>query len=200
MKLLKSMLAAALLLTCGLASAVDDVEAKAVVEKLHESLLSAMHGGAQLGFKGREELLAPVIDSSFDFDSICRIVTGRYWKAASDAQKARFTSVFKKLSVATYASNFSSFSGEKFQTESSEADHAALIIRTTLRTSDGEPVPLNYLLRQANGQWRIMNVVAQGVSDLSLKRADYTAVIKTEGFDSLINRLEKKIAEMSQDS
>ena len=45
-----------------------------------------------------------------------------------------------------------------------------------------------------------MNVVAQGVSDLSLKRADYTAVIKTEGFDSLINRLEKKIAEMSQGS
>ena len=61
-------------------------------------------------------------------------------------------------------------------------------------------MPLNYLLRQTNGQWRIMNVVAQGVSDLSLKRADYTAVIKTEGFDSLINRLEKKIAEMSQGS
>ena len=45
-----------------------------------------------------------------------------------------------------------------------------------------------------------MNVVAQGVSDLSLKRADYTAVIKSEGFDSLINRLEKKIAEMSKAS
>ncbi len=201
MKLLKSVLTAALLLLMtGLAGAVDDVDAKAVVEKLHESLLGAMHGGAQLGFKGREELLAPVIDSSFDFDSICRIVTGRYWKAASDEQKARFIGVFKKLSVATYASNFSSFSGEKFQTEGSEADHDALIIRTTLRPSDGEPVPLNYLLRQTNGQWRIMNVVAQGVSDLSLKRADYTAVIKTEGFDSLINRLEKKIAEMSQGS
>lgn len=201
MKLLKSVLTAALLLLMtGLAGAVDDVDAKAVVEKLHESLLGAMHGGAQLGFKGREELLAPVIDSSFDFDSICRIVTGRYWKAASDEQKARFIGVFKKLSVATYASNFSNFSGEKFQTEGSEADHDALIIRTTLRPSDGEPVPLNYLLRQTNGQWRIMNVVAQGVSDLSLKRADYTAVIKTEGFDSLINRLEKKIAEMSQGS
>ena len=101
MKLLKSVLAAALLLMTGVAGAVDDVDAKAVVEKLHESLLGAMHGGAQLGFKGREELLAPSIDSSFDFDSICRIVTGRYWKAASDEQKARFISVFKKLSVAT---------------------------------------------------------------------------------------------------
>jgi len=200
MKLLKSVLALTLMLLSGLALAVDDSEAKAVVEKLHASLLTAMQGGAQLGFKGREAQLAPIIDSSFDFDSICRIVTGRYWKDASEEQKARFIAVFKQLSVATYASNFSSFSGEKFETSGSEADHEALIIRTTLQPTDGEPVPLNYLLRQANGQWRIMNVVAQGVSDLSLKRADYTAVIKSEGFDSLINRLEKKIAEMSKGS
>ena len=200
MKTLKVALATTLLLISNLVSALDDSAAKAVVEKLHESLLMAMNGGAQLGLKGREEMLAPVIESSFDFESICRIVTGRYWKSASDEQKARFTSAFKKLSVATYASNFSSFSGEKFQTEGSEADHEALIVRTTLRPTQGEPVTLNYLLRQSNEHWRIMNVVAQGVSDLSLKRADYTAVIKTEGFDSLINRLEKKSAEMSKGS
>ncbi len=200
MKTLKVALATTLLLISNLVSALDDSAAKAVVEKLHESLLMAMNGGAQLGLQGREEMLAPVIESSFDFESICRIVTGRYWKSASDEQKARFTSAFKKLSVATYASNFSSFSGEKFQTEGSEADHEALIVRTTLRPTQGEPVTLNYLLRQSNEHWRIMNVVAQGVSDLSLKRADYTAVIKTEGFDSLINRLEKKSAEMSKGS
>ena len=200
MKTLKVALATTLLLISNLVSALDDSAAKAVVEKLHESLLMAMNGGAQLGLQGREEMLAPVIESSFDFESICRIVTGRYWKSASDEQKARFTSTFKKLSVATYASNFSSFSGEKFQTEGSEADHEALIVRTTLRPAQGEPVTLNYLLRQSNEHWRIMNVVAQGVSDLSLKRADYTAVIKTEGFDSLINRLEKKSAEMSKGS
>ena len=200
MKTLKLALASVLLLISSLVSALDDGAARAVVEKLHESLLMAMHGGAQLGLKGREEMLAPVIESSFDFESICRIVTGRYWKSASDDQKTRFTSAFKKLSVATYASNFSSFSGEKFQTEGSEADHEALIVRTTLRPTEGEPVTLNYLLRQSNEHWRIMNVVAQGVSDLSLKRADYTAVIKTEGFDSLINRLENKSAEMSKGS
>lgn len=200
MQALKLAVVTTLMLFSCLAAAVDDSEAKAVVEKLHESLLTAMRGGAQLGLKGREELLAPVIESSFDFGSICRIVTGRYWKSASDEQKSRFTSAFKTLSVATYASNFSSFSGEKFQTEGSEADHEALIVRTTLRPAKGEPVTLNYLLRQGHDGWRIMNVVAQGVSDLSLKRADYTAVIKSEGFDSLINRLEKKTAEMGKGS
>ena len=200
MQALKLAVVTTLMLFSCLAAAVDDSAAKAVVEKLHESLLMAMRGGAQLGLKGREEMLAPVIENSFDFESICRIVTGRYWKSAGDEQKSRFTAAFKQLSVATYASNFSSFSGEKFQTEGSEADHEALIVRTTLRPATGEPVTLNYLLRHGNDGWRIMNVVAQGVSDLSLKRADYTAVIKREGFDSLINRLEKKTDEMSKGS
>ena len=41
-----------------------------------------------------------------------------------------------------------------------------------------------------------MNVVAKGVSDLSLKRAEYTAVIDSEGFDSLLNRLRGKVSDM----
>ena len=200
MKALKTTVVAALLLLSGFANAADDTAARQIVEKLHETLLAAMKGATQMGYKGRVELLTPVIESSFDFDSICRIVTGRYWKDASSEQRARFIATFKQLSVATYAANFSSFSGEKFHTESSETDHDALIVRTTLTPADGEPITLNYLLRPSNGVWRIINVVAQGVSDLSLKRADYTAVIKTEGLDSLTNRLDKKIAELGKGS
>ena len=58
-------------------------------------------------------------------------------------------------------------------------------------------MPFNYLLRVNNGNWLILNVIAQGVSDLALKRADYAAVIKAEGFDALIDRINKKVTEMS---
>ncbi|MCZ6893424.1 MAG: ABC transporter substrate-binding protein, partial [Gammaproteobacteria bacterium] len=50
--------------------------------------------------------------------------------------------------------------------------------------------------RGNDNKWLIVNVIAQGISDLSLKRADYTAVIKKEGFDSLVNRLNDKITAM----
>ena len=189
----RTLLTALLLLALGSVPAADDGAARAVVEHLHEALLGAMKAGGAAA--ARRTALAPVIEQSFDFDTICRIVTGRYWKDASDAQKARFVDTFKRLSVATYASNFKSYDGERFETVGSEADQDSLVVRTTLHAGDGDEVSLNYLLRQNNGDWRIINVVAQGVSDLSLKRADYTAVIKTEGFDSLVNRLEKKIAD-----
>ena len=69
-----------------------------------------------------------------------------------------------------------------------------MLVKTVLVKVDGDKVTLDYLLRKSDGLWRIVNVIAEGVSDLSLKRADYTAVIKNEGFNSLITQLNGKVA------
>ena len=41
---------------------------------------------------------------------------------------------------------------------------------------------------------RIFNVIADGVSDLSLRRADYNSILKQEGYDSLVQHLRDKTA------
>ena len=172
-------------------------EAQAVVEDLHASLLEAMRGAKELGYAGRVELLKPKIDSSFDFNTIARIVTGRAWKNTSEAQRATFFEVFRTLSTVTYATNFSDYNGEKFVTSGSEKKRSSVIVRSHLVKADGEQIPLNYMLREDNGNWLIVNVIAKGVSDISLKRAEYTAVIKSEGFDSLVKRLQEKVKEIN---
>ena len=70
-----------------------------------------------------------------------------------------------------------------------------MLVRTELIKSNGEAVKLDYVLRQTAGHWLIINVIADGVSDLALKRADYTAILKDQGFDALIATLNKKIAQ-----
>lgn len=159
-----------------------------------------MTGADQLGYDGRYDLISPIVEASFDFNTIARIVTGRYWADIADDQRDRFKTLFKELSTATYASNFSEFSGERFETITTEERRGGFVVKTALVKSDGEKIPFNYLLRGNDKAWFIVNVIAQGVSDLSLKRADYTAVIKSEGFDSLMNRLNDKIAAMEPGS
>ncbi|MCB1747404.1 MAG: ABC transporter substrate-binding protein [Gammaproteobacteria bacterium] len=178
-------------------AAMAGTTAEATVENLHAHLLEAMQGGDSLGYSGRHDLLAPVIEGSFDFETIASIVTGRAWKTASAEQRAAFLDTFDALSVATYATNFSGYDGERFETRDSEDSRGSRIVRTVLVKSDGNEITLNYMLRETNGDWRIINVVAQGVSDLSLKRAEYTAVIESEGFDSLVRRLREKVSEMA---
>ena len=180
---------------CTLAAAVENMDVgKTVVEKLHQNLLQVMTKADTLGFSGRVEALDPVLAEVFDFRTISRIVTGKHWKTLNDEQRVEFIDVFTKLSAATYASNFSDFSGEAFETLAVEEKRGNLLVRTVIVKADGERVTLDYVLRDNEGMWQIVNVIADGVSDLSLKRADYTAVIKSEGFNSLVSKLSDKIA------
>ncbi len=168
-------------------------EAKATVEKLHSTLLEAMQGGTRLGFKGRYEKIAPVLADTFDFPTIARVATGRYWSKFDAAKQQEFIEVFKRLSAATYAANFDAFDGERFETKGTEDKRGMQLVRTVIVSSDGKPTSLNYTLGDKSGMWRIINVVADGVSDLSLKRAEYTAAIESDGIDALIAKLNDKI-------
>ncbi|HTT08672.1 MAG TPA: ABC transporter substrate-binding protein [Gammaproteobacteria bacterium] len=175
-------------------------EAKQVVEKLHEALIDVMKHSGQLGYQGRLDNLTPVVQGSFDFPAIAKIIVGRYWGGLSDQDHQTFLDTFTRLSTATYASRFDSYGGESFRTLSVEPQPGGdILVKTELVQSDGTVVKLDYIVRPSdNGQWRILNVIADGVSDLSLKHADYTAVIKNEGYPALIARLNDKISKYAQ--
>jgi phospholipid transport system substrate-binding protein len=175
--------------------AEDQTNGTAVVEKLHSALMRLMVEADALGYQGRVDAITPVLNETFDFATISRIVTGAYWKSLDEAARERFAELFSRLSAATYASNFDGYSGEQFETVSVEEKRGGLLVKTAIVKSNGERISLDYILRDDAGRWRIVNVIAQGVSDLSLKRADYTAVIKSEGFDSLVAKLNGKVAD-----
>ena len=187
-----------LLALCHFALAtVAQSDSQAVVEKLHATLLNVMRDANSLGFTGRVQMLNPVLAETFDFTTIGRIVTGNStegWNALDDTQRGRFLDVFAQLSAAAYASNFDGYSGEFFETLAVEEKRGHVLVKTVIVKSDGDKVTLDYVVRENNGLWQIVNVIASGVSDLSLKRADYTAVIKSEGLDSLIGKLTDKVA------
>jgi len=172
----------------------NDSPGAAIVERLHGTLHTMMVEANTLGYDGRLTVIEPVLNETFDFATISRIVTGRAWKDLDAGRRENFVRLFGMLSAATYASNFSSYDGERFETLSTEEQRGSLLVKSVLIKRDGERVTLDYVLRKRDDVWRIVNVIAQGVSDLSLKRADYTAVIKSEGFDSLIAKLNGKVA------
>ena len=170
-----------------------------VVENLHTALLAVMKEGQKIGFKGRFGQLAPVITTSFDLPFIAKTAMGRHWESLDPSQKSRFVETFRTLSIATYAANFDSYAGERFKVVSEkELDHGQFQVRSQLIKSAGGEVSLDYILRPKGRQWWIINVIANGVSDLALKRADYSQFLKAKGFDALLGTLNEKIAQYSR--
>ncbi len=169
----------------------------ATVDRLHSALLEAMKDADALGFEGRKGKLAPVITESFDLAFICKVILGRRWDELSRDEHAQMIDTFTRLTVTTYAARFDGFSGESFRiVEEKPMNRGRELVRTELIRPADEPVHLDYVMHRTKGQWRIVNVVAEGVSDLSLKRADYGSVIKRDGFETLMQKLEAQIDDL----
>ncbi len=172
--------------------------ATGIVEKLHSTLLAVMKDGEKIGYQGRYGRLEPVIKSSFDMPFISRTVLGKYWESLNKEQRSQFVEAFTRLSIATYAANFDSYSGEQFKmVPERETDGGRILVQSTLVKSDGGQVQLDYLLHRTGEQWRIVNIIAEGVSDLALKRADYSAFLKSKGFNALLKKLNDKVDQYS---
>jgi len=180
-------------------ASAGDRGATEVVEKLHTTLLAVMKDGDKIGYPGRCDQLAPVIKSSFDMPFISRTVLGKYWETFNHEQRSRFVEAFTQLSIATYAANFDSYSGEHFKMIPEKGvTGGRILVQSQLIKSDGGHVQLDYLLHRTGSQWRIINIIAEGVSDLALKRADYSAFLKNKGFEALLKKLNEKINQYSR--
>jgi phospholipid transport system substrate-binding protein len=170
-----------------------------VVRGFQSELLSVMKKANELGYQGRYSKLEPLVKKSHDLRTIARIVTGRAWKGLSNEQRQDFVNLFGRLSVATYAHNFDDYSGETFKFEGeTKTSRGDILVRTALIESDGKEISFDYILRRRDGHWLIINIIADGVSDLALKRSEYTGIIRREGFDALTAKLKNKIASYSQ--
>ena len=200
--MLQSVVAGALVWCTVVSAGAQNADATATVDNLHAALLDIMKNAESLGFAGRKDRIAPVIHASLDLPFITRFAVGRHWSKLDAGERDAIVEVFSRWTVAHYAARFNGYSGERFEFVSAETSRRKReLVRTVLEVSDdaAENVTLDYLLHDKDGTWRIINVIANGVSDLSLKRADYGAAINAGGLDALIGKLEDQISELAKE-
>ncbi|MCS3902328.1 phospholipid transport system substrate-binding protein [Methylohalomonas lacus] len=181
------------------ASAHAESTASDRVAAFHAELKATMQAGPELGYRGRYDKLQPLIRETFDLPVIARVVLGQHWRELDDDQQQQFIDVFTRLTVATYAARFNSYDGETFAHLGSKALNSnRQVVKTEMQPADDEPVRFDYLLQQRDDRWHIVSVTAEGVNDLSLKRAEYTAIIEKDGFAALLATLQDKIDSLAR--
>lgn len=168
--------------------------ARQIVDQFQDELIDVMKNGKKLGYSGRYDKLKDSVTNSHDLSKIARIVVGKEWEKLTETQQQQLVDVFSRLSIASYAHNFKDYSGETFTFDTEEeTTRGGVVIHSHLTIPDDKPVKFDYMLKEKGDSWRIINIIANGVSDLALKRSEYTTILQREGFDALIAKINEKI-------
>ncbi len=165
-----------------------------VVERFQSELISVMKDGKRLGYSGRYDKLSKAVINSHDLPKITQVIVGKEWaKLTSSQQKALVDSIVR-LYISSYANNFKDYAGESFVIDSEEeTTRGGVLVHSHLIIPSEDNIKFDYLLKGEGNDWRIINVIANEVSDLALKRDAYTKILQLEGFDELIAKINEKI-------
>jgi phospholipid transport system substrate-binding protein len=171
-------------------------EPAAAVQGFYDVLLEVMKNAEKLGFQGREQKLGPAIDQAYDLPLMTRLSVGPQWQNLSPEEQQKITAGFRAMTIATYASRFDGFSGEKFEVDRNAVEASGgKIVQTKLIQGNGEPIALNYLMRESGGSWRIIDVFLKGtVSELATRRSEFSSVLRRDGAAGLLKLLDEKTA------
>ncbi|MCC5794404.1 MAG: ABC transporter substrate-binding protein [Chromatiales bacterium] len=144
-----------------------------------------------------DEILLP----RFDTETAARLVLGRFnWREASPEQRERFISAFYNFVLRTYARGLLNFDQNSLtilppqpQRRPDQAE-----VRTEVRLADGTRVPVNYRLRLSDNEWRVFDVVIEGISYVQNYQNQFQAEISQRGLDAVIARLEAEAERLTR--
>ena len=168
------------------------------VQSFYSTLLSTMQSGRSLGGRGRYARLEPVVRQVFDIPFMTRLAVGPEWASLNETQRQQVTQAFESYVAAIYAERFDSYAGERLQVTGEQASPGGTIITSQIVKSSGEPVNINYLMRQNGGTWQIADVYLDGtISELATRRSEFASILRTQGINGLIAMLNNKAATLA---
>ncbi|MES9899790.1 MAG: ABC transporter substrate-binding protein [Sedimenticola sp.] len=137
-----------------------------------------------------EHILLP----RFDFVRMSRLVLGKHWRRAGAEEKKAFTRAFRELLVRTYTTALLNYSGQEidYLPMRAMADATEVTVNTEVSSAGAPPVPINYKLHLVDDEWKVFDVVIDGISLVSNYRSNFASEIRRRKLSGLIGRLEAR--------
>ncbi len=134
----------------------------------------------------RKRRFRRLLNEAFDLPVIGRFVLGRYWRRADAAQRSDFLDAFEDMMLYRFLPLFSEFSSERFDVGPARPyknNPDFVSVESKLRQENGEPIHVNWRVRKRDEGYKIVDIVAEGISIAVTLRSEYVSVLKRNGGD-----------------
>ncbi len=178
------------------ALAADLAEPQKIIEDSSNQLKAHMQDpGFTKDFRKINDFVHSVLYPHADFDLISSLVLGKLWKDASPAEKESFKKEFQTLLIRTYSRAFVEFKewSVKFLPLNPEEDERKVMVRTEILQPGLQPIGVNYRMVNTKGEWKVYDIVIEGVSLVTNYRTSFkNEVERTGSLQQVITELAKR--------
>lgn len=136
-------------------------------------------------FKGNPSALREYVSGEFntlfDRDYAARLVLGMHGRGASDADIKLFADALSDSLMTRYGSALLDFNTRlkvRVKSETALPGGRGVKVASEMIRPDGDPVPVDYLLRQVGGKWKVFDVMVEGVSFVQTFRNQFDAPLR----------------------
>jgi phospholipid transport system substrate-binding protein len=154
-------------------------------------------GDPQFKTESREVKIAKIreiVNQVFDYTELSKRTLGRNWKNLTAEQQHEFVELFSELLEKVYADRLLAYSDEKviFEKETMLKENQAEV-QSFVLTSDGKNIPIFYRMLQNGNQWRIYDVIIEGVSLVKNYRTQFKEILDTGSPEKVLEVLREKV-------
>jgi phospholipid transport system substrate-binding protein len=146
-----------------------------------------------LGRKVKKERVRAISEEMFDFIELSKRSLGQNWEKFNPDQQKEFIRLYQSLLEETYSEKITSYTDERvvFKKEGNLSEKT-VEVQTTILTKTSE-VPIYYRLMEKNGNWKVYDVVIEGVSLVSNYRTQFREILAGKTPEALLGILRNKV-------
>ena len=172
--------------------------AKDTVQGQIDKMLAKMQTPEFKGLERDAKLteISAIINEVFDYQELSRRTLGREWKKFSPDQQKEFVTLFEKLLEGIYADRILAYTQEKIEFgKETELKKGRTEVESYIITTDNKKVPIFYRMTNKSGQWRVYDVVIEGISMVKNYRGQFREILSTKKPEDLLQTLREKTKE-----
>ncbi|MEN8256604.1 MAG: ABC transporter substrate-binding protein [Thermodesulfobacteriota bacterium] len=144
----------------------------------------------------RREMVAEELVKRFDFAEMAKRALAKAWKRRTSVEREKFVNLFKELLKDTYVERLKTYSDGSYKVVFDRVlIRGKKAVVNSLVTQKGREISAAYKMYQDGNEWFVYDVVIEGVSLVSNYRSQFVSVIRKDGYDELVRRLEEKVSE-----
>ena len=174
------------------ASGTDLKDEEEFVNKFADEAITILSNN-EINENEKNDKFTNLVMSAIDLNLISQFVLSKTWKSATNDQKERYISAFKKYFINSYANKLDQYSGERIIVTGSEEAGKYIIVDSNIirEGTDTLKINLKWRLLNTNGDIKIIDLNIEGISLVIAQREEFQSFLTNNNSDleALIDKI-----------